>query len=150
KHSHQGIGKVISQRTNTVLIKFITGKELSFGQGAFDNDTITHARLEIGTDCLAENGACKITRVMRESHRGSPYQYQVIYDNGMSAVVSEFDLTPLPTEIQQDPLMQFASLDPQAYNVFRSRERLVDNYSQMLREGAGLRALLSSRIDLRP
>jgi len=150
KHSHLGIGKVFSQQTNTVLIKFITGKELSFGPGAFDNGSITHARLEIGTDCLAENGECKITRVVRESRDDSPYQYQVTYNDGLSAVVSELDLTPLPTEIEQDPLMQFASLDPQGYSLFSSRERLVDNYSQMLREGAGLRALLSSRIDLRP
>jgi ATP-dependent helicase HepA len=150
KHSHLGIGKIISQQANTVLIKFITGQELPFGHGAFSNGTITHARLEVGNRCLGGNGECKITRIAQESRKDSPYQYQVIYDDGLSAVVSELELTPLSTEEESDPVLQLASLSPQSYSIFITREQLVEALSRTLREGSGLRALLSSRIDLRP
>jgi ATP-dependent helicase HepA len=148
KHSHLGIGKVSRQQGNTVLIKFIAGKELSFGPSAFDNGSITHARLDIGSHCIGQSGECRVARVVQASRVDAPYQYQVIYNDGLSAVVSELELTPIPTNIEQGPLMQLAGLNPQNYDLFRSRELLVDNYAQMLREGAGLRALLSSRIDL--
>jgi ATP-dependent helicase HepA len=151
KHSHLGIGKIISQQKNTVLIKFITGQELPFGPGAFGNNGgITHARLEVGNRCLGVNGECKITRIAQESRSDSPYQYQVIYDDGLSAVVSELELTPLSTEKESDPLLQLASLSPQSYSIFKIREQVVEALSRTLREGSGLRALLSSRIDLRP
>jgi ATP-dependent helicase HepA len=150
KHSHLGIGKVSSQQTNTVLIKFITGQELPFGPSAFSSGDITHARLEIGNRCLGQNGECKITRVARESLNDSPYQYEVIYNDGLSAVVSELELTPLSLEEESDPLLQLAGLSPQSYSIFKTREQLVGALARTLREGSGLRALLSSRIDLRP
>jgi ATP-dependent helicase HepA len=150
KHSHLGIGKIISQQTNTVLIKFITGQELSFGHGAFSNGSITHARLEVGNRCLGVNGECKIIRMAQDSRNDSPYQYQVIYNDGLSAIVSELELTPLSAEKESDPLLQLASLSPQSYSIFKTREQLVEAFSRTLREGSGLRALLSSRIDLRP
>ena len=150
KHSHLGIGKVSSQQTNTVLIKFITGQELPFGPSAFSSGSITHARLEIGNRCSGQGGECKITRVARESRNDSPYQYEVIYSDGLSAVVSELDLTPLSLEEESDPLLQLASLSPQSYSIFTTREQLVQAMARTLREGSGLRALLSSRIDLRP
>ncbi len=150
KHSHLGIGKVSSQQTNTVLIKFITGQELPFGPSAFSSGSITHARLEIGSRCLGRSGECKITRVARESRNDSPYQYEVIYNDGLSAVVNELELTPLSLEEESDPLLQLASLSPQSYSIFKTREQLVEALARTLREGSGLRALLSSRIDLRP
>ncbi len=150
KHSHLGIGKVSSQQTNTLLIKFITGQELPFGTSAFSSRTITHARLEIGNRCLGQSGECKITRVVRESRNDSPYQYEVIYNDGLSAVVSELELIPLSLEEESDPLLQLASLSPQSYSIFKTREQLVEALARTLREGSGLRALLSSRIDLRP
>ena len=150
KHSHLGIGKIISQQKPTVQIKFITGQEHTFGQGAFDSGSITHARLEIGNRCLGTNGECKITRVVKESRNDSPYQYQVTYSDGLSAIVSELDLTPLSMEEESDPLLQLAGLSPQSYSIFKTRELMVEALSRTLREGSGLRALLSSRIDLRP
>jgi ATP-dependent helicase HepA len=150
KHSHLGIGKVISQQSNIFHIKFITGQTLPFGSGAFSSGVITHGRLEIGNRCLGKNGECKITRIEQESRNDSPYQYQVAYDDGLSAVVSELDLIPLSTEEEKEPLLQLASLSPQSYTIFKTRERLVESLSRTLREGSGLQALLSSRIDLRP
>src|SRR5687768_1685732 len=116
KHSHLGIGKVVSQSTNTVLIKFITGQEHSFGPGAFNSGSITHARLEIGNRCLGQGGECKITRVAQETRRDSPYHYQVIYNDGLSAIVSELELTPLSLEEESDPLLQLAGLSAQSYS----------------------------------
>ena len=150
KHSHLGIGKVLSQQTNTVLVKFITGQELPFGPSAFNTGSITHARLDIGNRCLGQRGECKIIRVARDSRNDSPYQYEVIYNDGLSAVVSELELTPLSLEDESDPLLQLASLSPQSYSIFKTREQLVEALARTLREGSGLRALLSSRIDLRP
>jgi ATP-dependent helicase HepA len=150
KHSHLGIGKVASQQAKTLHIKFITGQELPFGPSAFSNRSITHARLEIGNRCLGQNGECKITRVARESRNDSPYEYEVIYNDGLSAILSELELTPLSLEDESDPLLQFASVSPQSYSIFKAREQLVEALARTLREGSGLRALLSSRIDLRP
>lgn len=150
KHSHLGIGKITGLGSNTAFVTFISGQEMSFGPGAFNDGSITHARLEIGNRCLGKEGECQIIRVAQESRNDSPYHYQISYSDGLSAVVSEVELTPLSAEEEQDPLLQLASLSPQSYSIFKTREQLVDALSRTLRGGSGLRALLSSRIDLRP
>src|SRR5262249_37646996 len=77
-------------------------------------------------------------------------QYEVTYTDGLSGLVSELELIPLSLEEETDPLLQLASPSPQSYSIFNARERLVEALARTLRGGSGLRALLSSRIDLRP
>jgi ATP-dependent helicase HepA len=150
KHSHQGIGKIVEAKSNTVKIRFLDGREHQFGPSAFRDGSITHAKLNIGHSCMGPNGPCTVSRISKTPPNDAPIIYEVNYADGLSAEVSELELIPLAAEVKQDPLLQFASLSPHSYKQFIGRERLVSAYSRMLREGAGLRALLSSRVDLRP
>lgn len=149
KHAHHGIGKVISVEQRQVRIRFLDGQEMAFNPHAFKNGDLSRAILNVGTRCIGQNGECTITRTAALTG-DAPTEYQVKYESGLSAVVSEVILTPLPGQGVQDPLLQFAGLDLQSYGLFRLRERLVNASAKSLREGSGLRALVSSRIDLRP
>ncbi len=73
-----------------------------------------------------------------------------MFDDGLSATVSEAELIPLPQEPSTELHSQLGNLEIQGYNIFRSRESLLYASASMLREGRSLRALLSSRVDLRP
>lgn len=149
KHMYQGIGKVIEIQPAQVRIRFLNGQEMTFKPHAFRDGVLTRARLSVGSRCVGQEGECTIRRIVA-SIGDALTEYEVTYENGLSAIVSEVNLIPLPGRGAQDPLLQFTGLDLQSYGLFRLRERLVNANAKSLREGRGLRALLSSRIDLRP
>ncbi|MCG3146074.1 MAG: RNA polymerase-associated protein RapA [Gammaproteobacteria bacterium] len=149
KHAHHGIGKVVGVQPGQVRIRFLSGQEMAFKPHAFKDGILARAKLSVGSRCIGLNGECTVRRIAALAG-DAPIEYEVTYESGLSAVVSEVALTPLPGRGVQDPLLQFAGLDLQSYGLFRLRERLVNANAKSLREGSGLRALLSSRIDLRP
>ncbi|MBS1807636.1 MAG: DEAD/DEAH box helicase family protein [Acidobacteria bacterium] len=149
KHTHHGVGKIVFVQPDLLTIRFLDGQEMLFKPHALRNGDLVHAKLTVGSYCLSQNGKCMIKRIATLSG-SNPIEYEVTYENGLSAVVSEIALIPLPGPVEQDPLMQFAGHDLQSYGLFRLREQLVNASAKTLQVGKGLRALLSSRIDLRP
>lgn len=149
KHKKLGIGKIIDFRNRRLTIHFIDGKNETLGSDVLKDGWITRTNLENGHTCAGPDGECTITQVHPlPSNTLIPCQYEVTYAEGLRASVSEVDLVPLATPIWQDALTRFKALAIQNNHLFQSRERLLKSFAKMLREGAGLRALLSSRIDL--
>src|SRR5262249_51856710 len=62
----------------------------------------------------------------------------------------ESDLEPTAIGELRDPALLLAGLQAGGYPIFFAREQLAEITYRMLREGNGLRALLTSRVDLRP
>jgi ATP-dependent helicase HepA len=74
----------------------------------------------------------------------------VTFADGDTRILSEADLQPMAGGESADPQGRLSGLQLQPYSLFASRENLRRAYARMLRDAAGLRALLGSRVDLRP
>lgn len=106
----------------------------------------------MGTRCASEKGRCSITGRAASKDEDAPTVYLVEFDGGRKrpAKIPETELTPLEVLPPATPLDAAATLDVDAYDIFRQREALVAAWNRDLRDGQGAKALLSSRIDLRP
>jgi ATP-dependent helicase HepA len=150
KHAHLGVGKIIAEERGTIRIRYVEGgAELTVGRSALQEGLLTRVPLPPGSRCAVGGGACTVDR-MGEGEATGPFHYHVRHDDGGPALVSEVELVPIPGETATDPLQQLAAADPYPYGLFSAREWLVRSHSRVVRDTAGFRALLSSRIDLRP
>lgn len=151
---HDGhLGKIVNAGKRSARILYLHDNpiEREVSLELFRNRVIKHAQLPPGTRCQTADGEeCCILNMDSGVLNQPPIAYRVQYDNGLSGVVSEFNLTPLPINDSNDPLSHLITLNPQGYPLFMSREKLVEAFHRVVREGSGFRALLSSRIDLRP
>lgn len=150
KHSRYGIGKIVYVDNRTAKVRFVTGDELVFSQASFNDGSIYHAKLRPGFRCNNERGECAIEKSLDGNKSHDPIDYEVLFDDGLSAVVSELELIPLLQERSNEPHELLLNLETQTYKFFCARENLQNAYAGLIREGRSLRALLSSRIDLRP
>lgn len=150
---HDGhLGKIVGVGKRSAQILYLHDnpieKEVSIE--LFRNQIIKHAQLSPGTRCRTEDGECCILCKDSGALNHPPIVYRVQYDSGLSRIESEINLTPFSVNDSNDPLSHLVTLNPQGYPLYMSREKLVEAFYSVVREGSGFRALLSSRIDLRP
>ncbi len=127
------------------------GSQATFDTEAFSERELRRITLPLRTRCMAGDSECTVNSVDRSSAVNAPSFYQVTYlQTGLRAKVSEVDLLLSAEEQSDDPLSILAGLGQGGYSLFQVRENLVTVLNQQFRHGSGLRALLSSRIDLRP
>jgi len=151
KHPRQGFGKIVAEIDNrTFKVVFVSGQELLFSKTSFSDGSLSRGKLRLKFRCHSERGFCAIQGKAKTHSKDAPFEYEVLFDDGLSATVSEVELTPLPQESSNEIHSQLGNLEIQSYKIFQSREKLLYAHANLLREGRSLRALLSSRIDLRP
>lgn len=80
----------------------------------------------------------------------APYRYEIALSGDVIVETTEEEIIPLADSGAVDPVLRLASGDVYQYTLFQAREGLAGAYAKMLKEGASLRALLGSRVDLRP
>lgn len=149
QHRYLGLGKIVGADKRLIRIRFLQGeKEEKVLAAAGAAELLTRYVLGVGRRCEAQEGQCVVQSVFPGTG-AAPHQYLVRYPDGSSERLSEVELTPLDEVIQQGPLQQLTSLDIQSLSMFRARELLVEALTRLNQNGGGLRALLSSRIDLR-
>jgi ATP-dependent helicase HepA len=154
KHSEFEVGKILKfddLRNGTMTVAFLKrdGAQITFDKQSLGRNVL-RTYLPPGSRCRAPRGECEIKRISRPFENLSPAYYEVEYDGtGERDVLDEFILVPMRIAPVTDPVMKLAGLDHEGYPVFREREELRMILHLMLREGNGLRSLLSSRIDLR-
>lgn len=157
KNAAQGLGRIEALENGNVRARFFASNEPStFAMRRSPLGIVPYGlvRIPLGVDspCHTNDGTCRIKkrklgRGWREAHR-----YEVEFDNGRLAELTETELTPVPTESHDfaSPLDALLHLQHEGHSTFQCREALLEHYLQALRGGLGVRALLSSRIDLRP
>lgn len=149
KHKKLGLGKVVDLHNRRITIEFVDGDKQTLGSDVLSDGWLTRANLGNGHSCEGPRGSCIVNQVL--SLPGKPLipcQYDVTYLDGLRSQVSEVDLVPKAGPVWTNPLSRLKSLAHQSLHLFQTREKLAKAFNKMLREGAGLRALLSSRIDL--
>lgn len=148
KHKSLGIGKIESIDHNRLTIRFVDGTKQVFGPTVFSDGTISRANLSNGHNCDGPEGRCSISQVLKLGIRDQANLYEIAYDNDLRSTVSEVEIFPVSEPIWGDPLSRFRAKAYQNLNIFRLRENLVNTINKLLRNGNGLNALLSSRIDI--
>jgi len=76
--------------------------------------------------------------------------YEVVGEDRSTSSLSELDLTPEPMTGPASPGAALAALVRQSFRLFAQRESFARAYERTIYSGFGIRALLSSRVDLRP
>jgi ATP-dependent helicase HepA len=151
KHSGFGLGKVVELNDGRITVEFLSPPRRIVLANDNRRPAVVRRLLPINTACASPRGSCRIVNVVPISGEADPYRYQVEFDSGLSQELSEVELTPQGVPPPSSPLEALAELRLDAgYTTFRKRESLVEAWSTALRSAQGLRALLSSRIDLRP
>lgn len=153
KHRQLGLGRIESAQNRAYSVRFVaSGQVMPFGYAQFGPEgSLTREVLGLGARCRTAGGECVIERVaQRPRAPGEPFRYAVSLDSGEAAVLAESDLEPVPGGESADPEVRLGGLQLQPYALFGSREQLRRTYARLLREAAGMRALLGSRVDLRP
>jgi ATP-dependent helicase HepA len=152
KHTYRGIGQISEATGAEIVVRFLeSGETATFDRDAFSERELARVTLPLQSRCVSDGRDCTIDRIDRSSDFRAPNLYEVTYlSDGLRAKVSEVDLSPSVLGHSRDPLAVLAGLTHGGYSLFQVRENLVSALNQQLRQGSGLRALLSSRIDLRP
>ena len=149
KHGGFGLGKVAQLCGNRILVDFISPPQtLQLAHGA--HPVVRRHLLPLNTICSSPDGRCRIVAMLSGSGPTAPHRYQVELDSGLQREISEIELTPLSDPAPDSPLEALTELHLEGYATFQKREQLADTLRSSIRVARGLRALLSSRIDLRP
>jgi ATP-dependent helicase HepA len=158
KHAVFGVGKIVDW-SGTIRQPFkvrfyskgFANNEMSFDKSSLSRQ-VNRTVLPPGSRCCSDRGGCVVVEISKFAAKDEPAEYRVEFekDGGLRATVSEADLEPSAIAETRDPGLLLGGLQAGGYSQFRARERLTEVVHRMFREGNGLHALLSSRVDLRP
>jgi len=151
KHNGEGLGKIRHVEGTRITVDFLFPPRTLVLVAIIDGrKTLKHALLPLNTLCAVPEGQCRITKAIPGPTKLDPHSYQVELADGLAKEVSETQITPLEISRSNSPLDALCDLQIEGYATFQKREVLVDAWQTSVRGALGLRALLSSRIDLRP
>jgi ATP-dependent helicase HepA len=148
-HSNLKLGKIrkADQRSLTVLF-YADNAEGVFERDAFDDKVLQRTVLPLGTRCQLGEGFCCVEAYEGTIEPSRPALYRVKTDDELSRLVTEVELIPIGV-VREDPISSLAALHAEGYALFAARTQLLDAVGEVTRQGGGLQALLSSRIDVR-
>lgn len=150
KHNGFGLGKITEQQNEQIRVHFFSPPQQFTIVPLDGRYPLKRALLPINSICAAPGGKCHIANAGVVVSGSEPYSYQVKYENGLDAEVSEVDMIPILIPRIDSPLEAVAELQIEGYETCQKREALAEVLWSAERGTSGLRALLSSRIDLRP
>lgn len=152
KHTHRGIGKVEAIQGPYFKVRFLeSGEEAIFEKDAFAEKELKYYRLPLKSVCDSNGKSCVVEKVLGKDSATSLRSYLVTFKvDGLQTEMTEDELTPTGLLAAQSIFEKFQNEDPGSYALFAPRENLLAAIQKQLKNGNGLRALLSSRIDLRP
>lgn len=149
-HPTLKIGKVVKADFSVYSVHFfIDGTTRQFERSAFTDGDLSRIYLPPETRCRTSDGGCRIDQVVEQIRNQQPVVYLVTTDDGLQLQVKETELVPAAI-VREDPATSLSTLQQEGYTLFASRSELVDAAADVVRQGGGLTALLSSRIDVRP
>ena len=151
KHTGFGMGKVFNCHNGHFTVLFLSPEDVKTIASEIDGrPVLKRALLPLNTLCDTPEGQCRVTNAMPAASAPEPHRYKVEFNNGLAKVVSEVDLVPKEIPPVASPLEALAERQLEGYGTFLKREALTDAWWSSVRGALGLKALLSSRIDLRP
>lgn len=151
QHRIFGCCKIVSVEGVRVAIQLCDGGgRRQFSRQALEGGDFQRATLHAGAIATGPRGKCAVKGIVDRSGTG-PRSYSIEYfEDGLSATVSEIDLTPSPVGLSDSLNVRLLQGRTDPYAAFSARHRLLVALGRFNRQVGGLRALLASRIDLHP
>lgn len=152
-HATLGYGKIVEVRPNRIMVAFGSeGKQAYFTSSSLQDGVFRRLVLSIDDPVRGPRGPCVVTQVPPPGagRVWTPLEYGVTYPDGLRAAVSELELTPLGSRQTKTLVGALSAYNAHGFGEFTARERLIRAMDRMRQHAGGLRALLSSRFDLRP
>lgn len=150
QHRLFGCCKIIGIDGRTIDVKLCdVGCRRLFSRNALEGGDFKRVVLHAGALAIGPQGQCVINALVNGDEVG-PRRYRVIYEDGLSAAVSEIELLPLPASLTDSLPARLLQGRTDPYALFSARHRLLVALTRFNRQVGGLRALLASRIDLHP
>jgi ATP-dependent helicase HepA len=152
-HATFGYGKIVALRTGQLLVSFgAEGKKAYFTATSLQSGILRRLILAIDDPVRGPHGPCTITKAPPPGAGRSwiPVEYGVVYADGLRATVKEVDLLPVGAQQSRTLVGALSACNAHSFAEFSARERLTRAMDRMRQQAGGLRALLSSRFDLRP
>jgi ATP-dependent helicase HepA len=152
-HPTLGYGKIAAVGSGRLLVVFgAEGKQAYFALSSLQDGVLRRLVLGLDEPARGPHGPCTVTSAPPPGAvRGwSSLEYGVTYTDGLRATVSEVDLSPLGSNSRKTLVGALAACQAHRFAEFSARERLIRAMDRMRQQVGGLRALLSSRFDLRP
>ena len=156
KHDSFGLGRVAAAHGERIRVYFfISGQKIEFAgqRSPAGLVPVGICRFPIGleTVCQTDSGNCRVkSRKFGKGWAGS-HTYGVEFEDGRLDEMREEALAPTESAPSTlSPLEILLQLRQESIGIFGRRQMLLAAYLKMLRGAIGVRALLSSRIDLRP
>lgn len=148
KHQGFGVGKIESTQFHRFSVQFFFPiQKIELAQ---QNSGLKRAILTSGTLCKIETGWCRIENIIPADLKTEPNLYTVELESGLSQEIKETEILHLESiPALTSPLEVLSERQLEGYGLFLKREALVEALDSSIRGALGLRALLSSRIDLR-
>jgi ATP-dependent helicase HepA len=151
EHSGHGLGRVLAHANRRITVEFFFPKNVVMLAATIDGrPSVSRRLLAIGAPCQTEQGPCRVLEQKPSAALSEPHQYVVEHENGLSEQIVESELEPVATPSPRTPLEALAVLELEGYGLFCMREILTRQLYLLNQSGAGVKALLSSRIDLMP
>jgi ATP-dependent helicase HepA len=149
-HSSLKLGKVCRSDHCIFSVYFYEQKaERCFERDAFAEKVLVRTVLPLGTRCRLGKDFCRVDGYEGEVRPERPAVYRVTTDDALTRLTTEVELTPVGVT-RDDPVSSLAGLHADGYPLFSARAKLLQAYSEVVRQAGGDQALLSSRIDVRP
>lgn len=154
KDASQLLGRIEAAENGRVRVRFFdTDQDREFAARPFPIG-VSRFALGPGASCRVRGERCSVKKRKLGSGWTELHRYEVMFDNGRLDEAEESEVLPLNATGsavgESSPLAALQHLQPDGHTTFACREALLQAYLQALRGGLGVRALLSSRIDLRP
>lgn len=152
KHGGFGLGKIISAQGGRFTVLFLSPQDVkTIAAEGNGHPILKRVLLPPKTVCDTQTKEkCNIANAVPAASNNEPHRYQVEFDNGLSREISEVELIPTEVPTADSPLEALVERQLEGYGTFLKREALAEASLSSVRGALGLRALLSSRIDLRP
>lgn len=153
-NSSHRLGRIEAGGFGRVRVRFFDSNETVEFAARPSPIGLSRFALGSGMQCQMKKDVCVVKTRTLSSGWKDLHRYEVEFENGRLDEVPECDLIPLntigSTAGESSPTGALQHLQPDGYTTFLCRERLLEAHLHALRGGLGVRALLSSRIDLLP
>ncbi len=152
RHREFGFGKTEGTDGALISVRFYEGgmchrfeaRALRLG------GTLTRMQLTSGTRCTLDGEPCEVAASPRPVVDGNPYVYEIRQADGTLRNAAEDDLELESFQFPEQPLEALVQWFPDKLQMFKARDGVLHKYTKLVQQAGGLRAMLASRIDLRP
>ena len=146
KHPGFGLGRVVAANNGHMTVEFFFPKQrINLVAG------VRRALIGLEAVCDTTRGRGRVqSRSSAGDARSANEFHHSQIEDGLVGEITENELTPVESTDALTPLDALINLEQEGYGIFQTREALIDAWLLAVRGGLGAKALLSSRIDLRP